>query len=137
MRKVREVLRLHYGAGLSARQIARSCNIARSTVGEYIERAKNASLSWPLPDVDDTQLEAILFRRPQRRPGRPLPPMSYLHTEMRKKGVTLQLLWHEYKQSYPDGYQYTHFCEYYRKGVSNLDLTLRQEHRAGEKMFAD
>ena len=138
MRKVREVLRLHFGAGLSARAVARSCNIARSTVGEYIQRAQNAGLSWPLPaDMDDTQLEAALFKRPSYRTTRPLPDMSYLYTEMSRKGVTLQLLWHEYKQAYPDGYGYTQFCEYYRRGRKKLGLILRQEHRAGEKAFTD
>jgi transposase len=138
MRKVREVLRLHFGAGLSARKVAQSCNIGRSTVGEYIQRAQNAGLSWPLPaDMGDARLEAALFKRPNYNITRPLPDMSYLHTEMRKKGVTLQLLWHEYKEAHPDGYQYTQFCAHYRRSLQKLDLTLRQEHRAGEKMFAD
>lgn len=138
MRKVREVLRLHFGAGLSARQVARSCNIGRSTVGEYLQRARDAGLSWPLPaGMDDTRLEAALFKRPNYKTTRPLPDMNYLHTEMRRKGVTLQLLWHEYKSTHPDGYQYTQFCEHYRRSLQKLDLTLRQEHRAGEKLFVD
>ena len=138
MRKVREVLRLHFGAQLSARKIALSCNIARSTVGEYISRAMNAGLTWPLPDdVDDARLEAALFRAPEYSTDRPIPDIAYLHTEMRKKGVTLQLLWQEYKQAQPDGYQYTQFCQHYRRSVKKLGLVLRQEHRAGEKMFVD
>lgn len=136
MRKVREVLRLHFDAGLSARKIALSCNIARSTVGEYIGRAVDSGLEWPLPeDMDDTKLRAALFKAPNYRIN--LPDMTYLHTEMRKKGVTLQLLWQEYKEAHPEGYQYTQFCEYYRQGRRKLGLVLRQEHRAGEKMFVD
>jgi len=138
MRKVREVLRLHFGAGLSARQIAASCNLGRSTVGEYLQRAQEAGLSWPLPEsMDDTRLEAALFKRPICSDTRPLPDMNYLHTEMRRKGVTLQRLWCEYKESYADGYQYTQFCEYYRRSQEKLDISLRKEHRAGERMFVD
>jgi len=138
MRKVREVLRLHFGAGLSARKVARSCKIARSTVGEYIQRAQNAGLSWPLPEgMDDAQLEAALFKRPNYSTKRPQPDMHYLHTEMRRKGVTLLLLWNEYKQAHPDGYEYSQFCEHYRRSKQKLGLVLRQEHRAGEKMFTD
>lgn len=138
MRKVREVLRLHFYAGLSARKIANSCNIGRSTVGEYLQRAKEVGLVWPLPqEMDDAQLEAALFKRPSYSNTRPLPDMNYLHTEMRRKGMTLQLLWYEYKEAYEEGYQYTQFCEYYRRSQEKLDLSLRKEHRAGERMFVD
>lgn len=138
MRKVREVLRLHFGAGLSARKIATSCNTGRITVGEYLQRAQDVGLSWPLPeDMDDTRLEAVLFRRPSYSNTRSLPDMNYLHTEMRRKGVTLQLLWYEYKKAYEEGYQYTQFCEYYRRSQEKLDLSLRREHRAGERIFVD
>lgn len=138
MRKVREVLRLHFGAGLSARKIATSCNIGRSTVGEYLQRAQEIGLGWPLPEgMDDTQLEAILFKRPSHSSTRPLPDMNYLHTEMRRKGMTLQLLWYEYKVACEDGYQYTQFCEYYRRSQEKLDLSLRKEYRAGERVFVD
>ncbi len=138
MRKVREVLRLRFGAGLSTRQIAQSCNIGHSTVREHEQRARASGLGWPLPeDMDDTRLKAVLFQRPKLSPTRPLPDMTFLHTEMRRKDVTLQLLWYEYKKDYPDGYQYTQFCEHYRRHCRKLDLSLRQEHKAGEKMFAD
>lgn len=138
MRKIREILRLHFDAGLSTRQVALSCNIGRSTVGEYIKRARTAGLGWPLPvDMDDTQLEAALFKQPDYKTKRPLPNMHYLHAEMRRKGVTLQLLWNEYKQAHPDGYEYTQFCEHYRRSKQKLDFVLRHEHRAGEKIFTD
>jgi transposase len=140
MRKIKEVLRLHFEHQQSTRQIAKSCDIARSTVKEYLERAEKAGLSWPLPaELDDAALENFLF--PQTHPippeRRQMPPMDYLHRERKRKGVTLQLLWHEYKEANPDGYQYSQFCEIYRQWTQKLDVCLRQEYRAGEKLFVD
>jgi transposase len=132
-------LRLKFECGLSQRDIAKSCSIGRSTVGEYLIRASAAGLSWPLPDgVDDAALDRRLFPPPPP-PGvkRPLPDWSEVHTELRKKGVTLALLWEEYKSVYPDGYQYSQFCELYRRFSGKLKLWMRQEHRAGEKLFVD
>ena len=141
MRKIREVLRLRYELKLSARQIARSCNTARSTVSDYLFRARNAGLSWPLPpELDDTALEKLLYppAAQEASPGkRQMLPLDYLHKELKRKGVTLQLLWYEYKQNNPEGYQHSQFCELYRRWVGKLDLSLRQEHRAGEKLFVD
>jgi transposase len=140
MRKIKEVLRLHFEHQQSARQIAGSCNIGRTTVQEYLHRAQQAALPWPLPaEMDDTALENRLFPpvaliSPDKRQ---MPPMEYLHRERKRKGVTLQLLWHEYKQANPDGYQYSQFCERYRQWVQKLDLCLRQGYRAGEKLFVD
>jgi transposase len=140
MRKIKEVLRLHFEHQQSARQIAHSCDIARSTVKEYLDRVQKAGLSWPVPaDLDDAALENILFPPlsliPQEK--RQMPPMDYLHRERKRKGVTLQLLWHEYKEVNPDGYQYSQFCEIYRQWTEKLDVCLRQEYRAGEKLFVD
>jgi transposase len=140
MRKIKEVLRLHFEHQQSARQIAQSCDIARSTVQEYLHRAQQAAVSWPLPaEMDDATLENRLFPPVALIPPekRQMPPMEYLHRERKRKGVTLQLLWHEYKQANPDGYQYSQFCERYRQWVQKLDLCLRQEYRAGEKLFVD
>jgi len=141
MRKVKEVLRLYFGFKLGKRQIARSCSISHSTVLDYIHRAENAGLGWPLPDdVDDTALEARLFTSApcnHKTSSRPLPDYQAMHSELRTKGVTLQLLWYEYKQQYPEGYQHSQFCELYRRWVKTLDVSLRQEHMAGEKMFVD
>jgi transposase len=140
MRKIKEVLRLHFEHQQSARQIAQSCDIARSTVKEYLHRAQQAALTWPLPaEMDDATLENRLFPpvpliSPEKRQ---MPPMEYLHRERKRKGVTLQLLWHEYKQANPEGYQYSQFCERYRQWVKKLDVCLRQEYRAGEKLFVD
>lgn len=140
MRKIREVLRLKWIAGSSERQIAKSCNIARSTVNEYLNRAEDAGLTWPRAcELDDACLEDLLYPKSPsaNRCRAPMPPMDYLHREMRRKSVTLQLLWYEYKQEHPDGYQYSFFCEQYRKWAKKLDPPLRQKHLAGEKMFVD
>jgi transposase len=141
MRKIKEVLRLKYEAGLGNRQIARSCSINHSTVADYVIRAKAAGLDrWPLPaDLDDVALEAQLFPpRTTLAVVRPTPDWATIHDELsRNKHVTLLLLWQEYKQSNPDAHSYTRFCELYREWAAKLDVVLRQEHRAGEKLFVD
>lgn len=140
MRQIKEVLRLKWQHGCSYTQIAQSCNIARSTVREYLKRAEEAGLSWPLaPDVDETTLSDSLFPAKSADPPsqRRMPSLEYLFQELKRKRVTLQLLWYEYRQTNPDGYQYSQFCHLYRQWVKKLDVTLRQEHRAGEKLFVD
>jgi transposase len=141
MRKTKEVLRLKLENDCTVRQIANSCDIGRSTVSDYLARAKEAGLTWPLPpDLDDAAIENLLFpSKPSETSSssKQMPPMEYLYRELKKKGVTLQLLWYEYKQENPEGYQYSQFCELYRRWVKLLDVTLRQKHRAGEKLFID
>jgi len=140
MRKIREVLRLKWQHRLSNRKIANSCAISHSTVREYLQRARQAGLSWPLgEDLDDGALEGLLFPPTSSvsANGSRMPDMDYIHTELKRKSVTLQLLWHEYKEANPQGYQYSHFCELYRQWVGKLDVCLRQHHRAGEKLFID
>lgn len=139
MRKTKEILRLYFGLKMSRRQIAQSCSVSRSTVADYILRAEAAGIGWPLPDgMDDAFLDAKLFASQEVWTSeKAIPQMEEIHKELRKKGVTLQLLWVEYKQNNPDGYQYSRFCELYGKWVETLDLSLRQEYRAGEKMFVD
>ena len=138
MRRVREVLRLQ-SFGLSGRKIARSLGIPRTTVQEYLRRAEAAGITWPLPeDVDDQTLEQRLFVTPEdQRPSRPLPEWSSIHSELRRKHVTLALLWEEYKTQNSDGYQYSQFCELYGRWAKTLDIWMRQEHRGGEKLFVD
>ena len=139
MRRLREILRLKHACGLSHRAIARSCGVGSATVADYVSRAREAGLTWPLPEeLDDGQLEARLFLLPAS-PGvaRPLPDPAWLHQELKRDGVTLQLLWEEYIQVHPDGYRYTQFCEHYRRFVRRLAPTMRQTHRAGEKAFVD
>jgi transposase len=140
MRKIKEVLRLHYEKGLSAREIARSLDIGRGTIRNYLARVQKAGMSWPLPpEMDEATLEDRLFSpfHPVFQEKRPMPPMEYLHQELKKKGVTLQLLWHEYKEKAPEGYQYSQFCRLYHQWAEKLDPCLRQEYQAGEKLFVD
>jgi len=140
MRKIKEILRLKWDCALSNWQIGKSCSISHSTVADYLLRAKIAGLSWPLaPELNDAAIENLLFPVTQHPDpaNRQMPEMECLYQEMKKKSVTLQLLWYEYKKANPDGYQYSQFCNLYREWVKKLDVTLRQEHRAGEKLFID
>jgi transposase len=144
MRKAREILRLKHEAGLSVRQIAGSLRVSHGTVVNYLRRARASGLGWPLAaGIDEQQLESLLFssQRTTHETRRPLPSMEAIHKELRgrrrSKGVTLQLLWEEYRGEHPDGYGYTQFCEYYRRFVSGLEPALRQPYKAGEKLFVD
>ena len=117
MRKIREVLRLKWDGGVSNRRIAQSCAIGRPTVTEYLRRAAAAGLSWPLPaELDDAELERRLFPRPASLPAdlRTAGDWAQVHQELKRKGVTLALLWQEYKVTRPGGYQYSAFCGHYR-----------------------
>lgn len=140
MRKLREVLRLKYERELSNRKIGINLNISHVTVAEYLRRAEQAGLGWPLAEEwDDDRLQAALFppTAPSKVP-RPVPDWSHVYRELgRHKGVTLELLWLEYKQVHPDGYQYSQFCDLYRQWRGKLDVTLRQPYRGGEKAFVD
>jgi len=139
MRKIRGVLRLSLGEQLSRRQISASLGIPLSTLADCIGRAKLAGLSWPLPDeMDDALLERTLY--PPTAPSsftRPMPDWSYIDTELRKKAVTLQLLWIEYREEHPQGFGYSQFCNLYVAWRKKVDVVMRQHHRAGEKMFVD
>jgi transposase len=140
MRKIKDVLRLKFEAGLSNRRIAGSCGISRTAVAEYLGRFEEAGLSWPAAgELDDTLLERKLYPPAVALPAgeRPVPDWSLVHKELRRKGVTLTLLWHEYKAAHPEGFQYSWFCEAYRAWAGKLDVVMRQEHRAGEKLFVD
>lgn len=141
MRKIKEVLRLKHESGLGQRQIARSCSIGLATVHDYLQRATAAGISWPLPEGwDDTRLESALFPSPPTpvEPKRPLPDFAAIHAELQKhRHLTLQLVWEEYRQANPNGYGYSRFCELYQRWRRKLDVVLRQEHKAGEKMFVD
>ena len=144
MRKTRDILRLRHEAGLGVREIARSLRIAHGTVVKYLQRAEAAGVGWPLSDdIDDGQLQHLLFssQKPLEAACRALPDMAQLHKELRgkrrRKGVTRQLLWEEYRAAHPEGYGYTQFCEYYKRFESGLEPVLRQPYKAGEKLFVD
>lgn len=139
MRRIREVLRLRFEHRLSQRAIAVACDVGSGTVSEYLARLARAGLTWPLPeDMDDATLEARLYPRPVVDRERVQPDVLHVHQELRKVGVTLQLLWEEYRQAHgEDGYGYSRFCEIYRAWERRLKPSMRQVHRAGEKTFID
>jgi transposase len=140
MRKIKEAIRLSHEKGLSPRKIAKSLDIGRSTIQEYLHRAQQVGLTWPLaPELDEGSLESLLFPSSGSmiHEKRQMPPMEYLHQELKRKGVTLQLLWYEYKEKSPEGYQYSQFCRLYHQWAEKLDPCLHQEYRAGEKLFVD
>lgn len=139
MRKIHEVLRLHFEHGRSKREIARIIKASPTTVSDYLARAKVAGLSFPLPpEFDDAALERLLF--PPSEPSsvkRPAPSWATVHNELRRKGVTLELLWQEYKAEQTDGLQYSAFCDHYRRWRQQLSLSMRQAHTPGERLFVD
>lgn len=139
MRKIHEVLRLHFEHGRSKREIARIIKASPTTVSDYLARAKVAGLPFPLPpEFDDAALERLLF--PPSEPSsvkRPAPSWATVHNELRRKGVTLELLWQEYKAEQTDGLQYSAFCDHYRRWRQQLSLSMRQAHTPGERLFVD
>ncbi len=138
MRKIRDALRLKQ-EGLSLRDVAASLQMPFTTVGDHLRRAKAAGLGWPLPEgLDDDALEALLFATAALpAAARPLPDWEKVHIELRRPHVTLMLLWLEYKEALPDGYAYSQFCERYKRWRRGVDVVMRQEHKAGEKLFVD
>lgn len=138
---IKEILRLRYECRLSIREIARSAGVRRSTVSDYIRRAVDAGVSWPIPaELDsDTALSAKLFAREERDAVRgPVPPdWPTVQNELRGKFVTLALLWEEYRKENPDGYSYTRYCELYREWTKTQRLSMRQIHHPGKKTFVD
>lgn len=138
MRKIRELFRLQFDLGLSIHKIAASLSIARSTVTECLRRAADAGVAWPLvQELDDEQLEARLYPRRQAAPNVPMPDLAYIQRELSRPGVTRLLLWQEYKAKYPDGLQYSAFCDHFRAFLHTAEPVMRFEHRAGDKCFVD
>ena len=139
MRKIRDVLRLRAG-GMSKRKIAASLSIGVTAAGDCVRRARRAGLGWPLPEtLSDEALERLLYPPPllTAKDGRPQPDWPAIHRELRRPGVTLQLLWEEHRAAHPDGYGYSRYCELYRAWERRLSPTMRQHHVAGERMFVD
>ncbi len=139
VRKILEILKLKWQDGLSNRQIAVSCNVSPSTVSDLVQRATHAGLSWPaVQQMTDTELEALLYVDVSaRKPPEVMPDWQKVHKELSRPNVTLKLLWWEYKELHPDGFQYTQFCYHYRQWAEHLDVVMRQHHKAGEKVFVD
>jgi transposase len=141
MRRVREILRLKHECAASDRAIARSLGVARSTVALTLERVASAGLAWPLPEsLSERVLEARLYAGSGAQPGcrrKSEPDWTHVHRELRRPGVTLMLLWEEYRAAEPDGYGYSRWCELYRGWEARLSPTMRQAHPAGERLFVD
>lgn len=139
MRQIIEVLRLKYESNLSHERIARACGISKGVVGKYISLAAAQNVTWPLPDgMDEARLAALLF--PERTPGTRFAEPDYfeIHQELKRKGVTLQLLWAEHVERHGEkAHQYSQFCHLYRLWRSRQRRSMRQAHRAGEKIFID
>ncbi len=139
MRKIRDVLRLS-AAGMSKRKIAASLGVSATAARDCIRRARRAGLGWPLPEgLTDEALELRLYPPPAvaAKDRRPQPDWAAVHRELRRPGVTLQLLWEEHRAVHPDGYGYSRFCELYRAWEARLSPTMRQSHVAGERLFVD
>lgn len=140
MRQIKDILRLRFDAGLSLREIACSLNLSIGVVSKYLQMAAAAGISWPLPPALDEGAFARMLQPPPIIPPplAPLPDFALLHQELRRKGMTLQLLWEEYVDTYPDDhYSYSHFCVLYREWKGRLSPTMRQTHTPGDKLFVD
>ena len=149
MRRIRDLLRLKYAQGLSDRGVARSLGLGKGTVGNYLARARQAGLSWPLAtDLDDDSLELLLFPSPTMasRLDRPVPDWAVMDVELRRPGVTRALLWEEYRAQSADGFGYAWFCEHFDAWKGRVRPTshqrcascaTRQTHVGGEKVFVD
>ena len=140
MRHVREILRLG-SAGISKHEIARRMGLAPSTVRETLKRFEAAGLAWPLPEAStDADLEARLYKNAGTKQGHRRqvePDWAVIHRELKRKHVTLSILWDEYIEQHPDGYRYSRFCDLYRSWEGKLSVTMRQAHAGGEKLFVD
>lgn len=140
MHKIKEVLRLKYATGLKQRQIAAALGLSNGVVAKYLSAAERAHLAYPWPaEWDDTHLAQALFGATyQSAPVMRLTlDFPYIHQELKRKGVTRQLLWDEYRAAHPEGYGYTQFCVLYTAWLRTQRLSMRQVHRAGEKLFVD
>ncbi len=138
MRKIKECLRLFHEGRLSRNQIAKSLSLSRATVQDYVHRLGNSGLPWTeLLALPEAELERRLFKKKAEAPNRPEPDAAYIHAELRKRGVTLQLLWEEYQKEHADALGYTQFCERYHAFNNSLKVYLRQTHVGGERAYVD
>ena len=141
MRRVREILRLVRDAGVPVRAVARQLGVAPSTVRETLRRFEASGVDWPLPpELTDGALEVRLYGVAGTKQGhrrRAEPDWAAINRELKRKHVTLQILWDEYIELHPDGYRYSRFCELYRSWEARLPVTMRQTHLGGDRMFVD
>jgi len=139
IRKITEVLRLKFEARLSHEKIAAATGMSKGAVTNYVRRAVQKGLGWPLsPELDESHLEALLFRQAAPRAHYAQPDYALIHQELKRNGVTLQLLWEEYQAANAEhAYRYSQFCVHYHEYRGTLARSMRQVHRAGEKVFID
>ncbi len=138
MRKIREILRLKWVHDRTHRETAGSLGISAGVVGSVMSRAQAKGLDWVAAQaLDDLALERLLYGRSAAGGQRPLPDPAWIHAELRRSGVTLELLHIEYLERHPDGYRLTAFCDHYRRWRKKVRPSMRQIHRAGEKLFVD
>src|SRR3974390_894013 len=139
MRKIREVLRLTHEHKLSVREVSKATGIGKTTVGEFVARAKVIGITWPIPpEISDAELEAQLFTPPRFHAStRPVPDWAKVHQELKRRHVTLMILWEEYRAEFSNGHGYSRYCELYAEWKRCLSATMRQTHLAGDKLFVD
>jgi len=136
MLKAREILRLKHQTGLSLRDIAKSCNCGKTTVSEVLERARKVKIDWPL-DLNDKELMSLLYPPIEKKSKIPEPDIEHIFYEMKKKHLTLMLLWEGYKEAHSNGIMYTQFCQRYREFKKQNRLTIHIEYKAGEEVQVD
>ena len=141
MRHVREILRLSLDCGLSTRVVGERVGVGPTTVRDTLRRFDRSGLTWPVqPEMTDSDLESRLYGVPGVKPGRrklPEPDWAVVARELKRKHVTLQILWEEYHAANPDGYRYSRWCDLFRRWEGRLPLVMRQSHAGGEKLFVD
>lgn len=138
MRKIKEILRLKWAERRRHRHIARALKVGVGTVSEVVRRTASAGLDWARAEsLGEAELETLVYGEVRRKQRAPLPDPAWMDGELKKPGVTLQLLHVEYRESHPDGYGYTQFCEHYGRWKKRQRVVMRQVHRAGEKLFTD
>jgi transposase len=136
MRKIREVLRLTHELGLSVRQVREATGVGKTAVSEYVNRAKVVGVTWPIPpEISDAELDRLLFTPAGFHDGstKPLPDWTKVHEELKRRGVTLMILWEEHRAEYVDGHGYSRFCELYSAWRRRLSPTMRQTQRSGRQ----
>src|ERR1700694_1324526 len=140
MRKIREVLRLTHELRLSVREVREATGVGKTAVSEYVRRAKVVGITWPIPpEIGDAALERLLFTPAGFHEGstKRLPNWSKVHEELKRRSVTLMILWEEHRTEHVDGHGYSRFCELYGEWRRRLSPTMRQTYLAGDKLFVD
>ncbi len=142
MKKIKEILRLHYDQKRSQREISRSVGISLGSVSHYLKRALDAQIGWPLPEaLSDKALYKKLYPKDFKTPAdtklKDSLDLNKIHQELKRKGVTLLLLWYEYKAITPQGYSYSRYCHLYQDYCGTLNPSMRLTHYAGDKLFVD